>query len=227
MIAHPLTLDLDTAVLTVYDPDGFLDVGIAGESDTTNIATPEGQHPYGFLGRPRDPTTDPQSNATLGCTVLRMAEGNVDHVIPLGDPRVTPTLPQIQAGDNFGSSLHYADTPQADPYPCYILLDGSTGNATAHVPGKCLLRCEVNAGPFLLLDGAVTPAYAQIGIPSGPLVQVDDTGVQLGAAGGNFVVVDNGGALTTFLASVASALLAAGHPVGAPPVIAATKVKAT
>src|ERR1700734_488498 len=200
MIAHPLTVDLDVCVLTTYD-DGFLSVGVQGDADVVEIAPPEGHHPYGFLGRPRDPTTDGDGNATAGATALLLKGGNDDFAIPLGDPRVTPTLPQLSAGGTWGSTLHYCDTDPtiADPMPAYILLDGSTGNATAHVPGKCVLRAEVNNGPFLLLSGAVTPPIAQLAVPGGPLVQVDQTAVQLGAAGGSFVVIDNGGAFTAWL----------------------------
>lgn len=200
MIDTPLVTDLQVSCLSVYDGDGFLGIGLDGEAAVSKLPPAQALHPFGFLGRPRDPATDSNGNVdpAKGCLVLRYTEGNVDHAIVLNDPRTAGHLPQVGKG----GSLQYADTGATD-LP-YVLCNPDDGSITIHVPSTTKVTIEVAGGPSLTIDNGA---------------------VQAGAPGGFPAVYDAG--LTAFLQAVSTALGAAGHPVGPAPPIAATKVKVT
>lgn len=87
------------SVLAQIDQDG-------GQDATT--PTWETVHPYGFSARPPDPATDTDGNPTAGCQALHDWDGSRGFVLPLGDPRLGPSLPAIKKGE----SLQYGQAGQ-------------------------------------------------------------------------------------------------------------------
>lgn len=198
MIAHPIQPDLQCAVMSTYDEDGFPSIGIDGDADGVNLQPPEALHPLGVIARPKDPEADPDGKAIDGsgaCTVLRLSEGNTDHVIALSDPRCTPALPRIPKG----SAMVYA--PSGSDDPPHVLLRGDDEHLIVHVPSTASITLEVEGGPQVVVDNGK---------------------VSLGVVGGPPVMLDNG--FTAWLGSLVSALTGAGIAVPAPPTVAATKV---
>jgi hypothetical protein len=199
--AFPLRPDLQSATSSSYDPDGFLQVGVDGDSATTNLPPLEALHPLGFIARPMDPGTDGAGNVNQGqaCTVIRLTGDNTDDAIVLSDPRATGQLPQLP----LGSAMLYEPSGAADP--ARVLASGADHTLTIHVTTGAKVTIEVAGGPSLLIDG---------------------TAVQLGAPGGQFVVV-NPAALTASFAALQTALAGIGVTWTPPTGIAATKAMAT
>ncbi len=123
-----LRLSIQLATLSEYDANGFLGLSFSLFGPNAGMPTPEAHHPFGHDGRPRDPTLDASGQPSIGPSVLRMSEGNVEYSLALGDPRATPKLPPLAKG---GARL-YADTGRA-ALP-RLELDGDSGSATLTIP---------------------------------------------------------------------------------------------
>lgn len=217
MIVHPLAVDLDVATASFYDADGFLGIGIAGVAAKVALVTPEAHHPLGILARPLDPETDGAGNPGRGCTVLRLSEGGSDHVVALGDPRVTPLVPLLEKG---GICL-YEPTNDATDLARVMLNDDGSHRILVHAAQGKKITIEVADGPTITFDGGATPPSVTVTVGGTSLVVDDTNGVQAGAPGGIFAALATP-ALLTWLAAVGTATGA-----GAPPPFAATKLKAT
>lgn len=195
MRAHALALDLGVAVLSEYNADGFLGIGIdAYGEDAAGLQPAEAHHPFGFLGRPLDPDVDGAGQPTLGASLYRFDEENGTTVLVCGDPRVTAKLPQVAKG----GSIQYGTTAALDV--AYAHFDGADGSWVVHVPA-----------------GA---AKARIEFDGGPSIEVTNTAIELGGPGALPAAV----ASPAFLAwlGVVGAASGAGAPPGD---VAATKVK--
>lgn len=116
-------LDLSIAVLSQYNADGFLGIGldVYGEQDA-GTSTFEAHFPTGYYARPRDPSS------TLGCAVLKGYNGNDLHCWPANDPRAIPKLPQVPKG----STLVFGDTGRTR-IP-FVYLNGDTGTVQVYAP---------------------------------------------------------------------------------------------
>jgi hypothetical protein len=147
---HTLRLDLGRVLLSEYDADGFIGIGLDGYGEEqSGLGTLEAHHPFGFAGRP----LDPDSEEGLGATVLRFDDDNGAFVMALGDPRITKLLPQMAKG----SSIQYGGTAAA---LAYALVDGADGSWTVHVPsGAAKARIEHAGGVSI----EITPAEVQLG----------------------------------------------------------------
>lgn len=169
MITCPLYPDIGACVLSAYDADQFLTLGIDGDAATTKLPPVEAIHPLGFIARPLDPETDSDGNINQGqaCTLLRLAGENEDMAMALGDPRVTPTLPALPKG----SAMLYGPTG-SDDLP-RILCSGVDDSITIHVGSATKVTIEVAGGPSITVDnGAV-----QLGAPGGAPLVKDDGGI--------------------------------------------------
>ncbi len=157
--SHPISTDVQVSVLSEYDADGFLGIGLDGESATVKDPPIEAFHPFGFLGRPRDPTTDDEGNAdpAFACNVLRLSEGSMDHCMVLNDPRTMRRLLMVPKG----GSLQYADTGKAD-LP-YVFASGDDGTLKLHVAADATVTIEVAGGPTIFIDNGTV----QVGAPGG------------------------------------------------------------
>lgn len=195
--SYPISSDIQVSVLSEYDADGFLGIGLDGESATVKDPPIEAFHPFGFQGRPRDPITDDAGNVdpAFACNVLRLSEGSMDHCIVLNDPRTARRLPQVTKG----GAIFYADTGKAD-LP-RIIASGDDGTIKIHVPADATVTIEVAGGPSIFIDNGT---------------------VQLGAPGGAPPIKDAGGVITTWMQALATAT---GVP--APAGYLATKVQVT
>lgn len=108
--------DIDVISFTSYETDGTPStqvVPIGATTDAGSSVKAEAYHPYGFIGRPADAITVPQSDASNpivnGARVLFFYEGSTLHSVALDDPRITPNLPQVPKG----GSCHYGGTGMA------------------------------------------------------------------------------------------------------------------
>lgn len=125
-----MTPDMLIARFSEIDADGFIGVQVDNYGAKAEFGAVEAHHPFGFISRPRDPDLDGDGNVKLGCTVLRLAEGNESHVIVLGDPRYTALLPA--ATKKKGGSTQYAVT--VDGAVSYAALDGDDGSYKLKIP---------------------------------------------------------------------------------------------
>lgn len=124
-----LDQDIGQCILSVYDADGYLGIGVDVPGyETAGTSTFEARFPYGTFGRPRDPDVSTDQTSRLGATTLFGFAGRDRHAWPLDDPRVWPKLPQLPKG----SAGMYADTAR-DELPVMVL-DGATGSFAVRVP---------------------------------------------------------------------------------------------
>jgi hypothetical protein len=107
---------------------------------------------------------------------------------------------------------------------------GLPGASYTLAPGAPVLLAFVGGDPGSpVVVGHPTPGALPASTALAASIEIDITAplVQLGAPGGSPVVINNGNALGLWLAAVQTALALLGHDPGIPPVISATKVKAT
>ena len=124
-----IEFDVGNAILSTYDENGFLGIGIdvpGGEQSGTG--TFENFAPFGTFSRPRDPSVGANGQRTLGATTLYGYMGAGRFAWVYDDPRVVPKLPQASPG-SWGA---YADTGRADL--TVMALDGTTGSFALVVP---------------------------------------------------------------------------------------------
>jgi hypothetical protein len=166
-----MQIDIHSAVASFYDEDGFLSVGTDVEGEKNAGAAPyESHHPYGFKGRPLDPVVDDEGNPdpTQAGQALVLKEGGQGHVMPLGDPRVDPKLPQLKPGE----SLQY----------------GAAGHFTRHLADGSIVRMTTDQGGGD--DGAAKSVYDEVSptgfrwvAPWGKII-FDASGLQITTASG-------------------------------------------
>ena len=171
-----LDLDLGMAILSTYDADGFLGIGVDVPGyETAGTSTFDARFPYGTFGRPRDPDVSADQSSRLGAITLFGFAGRDRHAWVLDDPRVTPKLPQAPKG-TWGA---YADTGR-DELPV-LVLDGATGSFALRVPhstgggvaSRVLVDVETpGAEEIVLAHGAGVTSTVTLG-----LTGVDVTGV--------------------------------------------------
>ncbi len=147
---------------------------------------------YGFRAQPRDP--DGNANAV---EALVGWEGDRGHAWILDDARYNRLVPD----EGKGGSVQYGI--YAEDAVSYILCNGATGAIT--------VRTGKDAGPVRFERDAT----------GSPILEMNDQFVELGATGGDFVLIDKGGALSAWIQAVSAVT-----GVAAPPVVAATLVKA-
>ena len=257
MRSFPIRPDVQAATSSFYDADGFLTIGVDGESvEPAAIPPVESMPPLGLFSRPFDPDTDPLGNPLpgKGCSLLRLVGDNDDQVVALTDPRVVGFLPRLGKG---ASCLYEPIDRNPDKSPVTDLArvtlnhDGTHAvlvHAPAPVPSNPVstVTVEVAGGPVVTLTSNYPSTLGQkveVSILNGPSVVLDTTVtppvLTLSVPGGPSVVLDatNGaqvggpGGQPLALASPAFlawlAAIGAATSVGAPPPIAATKAKGT
>jgi len=124
-----LRFDLGVSTYTERDADGYYRVQIDWPGGKGGQPV-ESYHPCGFLGRPRDPSVDPNGRPHIGGTTLWAWEGSQGHAIPLSDPRVAGRLPEVKKG----GSIQYADTSAGAEKAPFALFDGANGSWQLYVP---------------------------------------------------------------------------------------------
>lgn len=179
--------DLGTCVVSLYDADGFLGVGVDlyGELNA-GARTFEVLHPFGFISRPADPDVDENGEPIRGAGALYGFEGEHRGVcIPLTDPRPILLMPQLKKG----GSAQYAQKGS------FSVLDGDHGSWLLLVPyanrskslalaanvettGKEAIQLIHGTGMNITLASDPTAGdYIQITSKSGTTwIRVDDTG---------------------------------------------------
>lgn len=171
-----ISFDLGQAILSTYDADGFLGIGVDVPGyETAGTSTFDARSPYGTFGRPRDPDVSADQSSRLGAITLFGFAGRDRHAWVLDDPRITPKLPQAPKG-TWGA---YADTGR-DELPV-LVLDGATGSFALRVPhstgggvaSRVLVDVETpGSEEIVLAHGAGVTSTVTLG-PTG----VDVTGV--------------------------------------------------
>lgn len=196
--------------------DGFVTVQLEPNGVEGQGASPEQQQvtPFGLLGRPRDADT---TGRAVG---LELRDGSEGFVLCLEDPRWQDALPDVgKGGGGFYGTIQQGTHKRAS----YVAIfgDGATGGEAAG-----MFRAKVWT-PVGAATIEVNPATAEVTIthPLGALVKVTNSGVELGAAGGQPVALAT--PITAWAASVVSALAGAGITVPALATAGATLVKAT
>src|SRR5690349_5153842 len=92
-------IDVGVVTLTEYDDEGFIGLGLDHFGEEKAGTQPiEAHHPYGFIGRPKDPDGD-SAHPTLGVTAMYWWQGDTGHAMALGDPRGNDSLPRLQKGE--------------------------------------------------------------------------------------------------------------------------------
>jgi hypothetical protein len=210
-----LELDLGRAILTSYDGQHLL-AQFDSEGDDADgdhqgrTASAEVHSPFGLDGRPRDPDTNTDGTSGIGATAMRAIEGRTQHMLVFGDPRCTDALPTLEKGSArlYG---HLAGNKVA-----WVVIDGTTGTLTAHVP--------IGAGASeITIDGATGDITATH--QAGTKVAVKADGAYVGDTVGAFNLLLDNGVLTAYFATVESRFASLGQS-GTPPVgYAATKAK--
>jgi hypothetical protein len=168
--------------------------------------------PFGLLGRPRGPTGNKAANGI----VLR--HGPEGFVIATTDPRYQDLLPD--AGDG-GAGIYATIEQGGESKTPYVAIFGADGDEDE---GLFRVSIPSSAGTTTI---EIDPSTGDVTIthPSGTKVIVKDTGVELGAEGGQVLVLAP--ALTAWAASVNTALAALGQTISALAGHEATKVKGT
>lgn len=136
-----LGLDINVAIMAVYDSDGFPGIQIDAYGEERSGVSDYDQHsPYGFMSRPHDCDTDPEGNPIQGCTVFAANDGGKGYAWLGADPRVTTLLPVIPKG----SSLFHGGRLKNQTW---TMIDGKTGSQTTYVP-------------YAIVDGVPTKAMS-------------------------------------------------------------------
>jgi hypothetical protein len=90
---NQLSFDFAQVTSSEYDDDAVLGLGIDHYgAEEGGGPTAEAHSPFGFLGRPLDPTDGE------GCTMLWWQEGSRTHAMALNDHRVRVKLPKLRKG---------------------------------------------------------------------------------------------------------------------------------
>jgi hypothetical protein len=183
--------DLGQAILTAYDADGFLGIGVdVPGGDQSGTSTFEARFPYGTFGRPQDPTVSPDGGTRVGATTLYGYNGPQRNAWPCDDPRVTPKLPQASKG-TWGA---FADTLR-DDLPVMVL-DGTTGSFALRVP-----HSVGNVSSRILVD-VETPGGEEIRLAHGG-------GCELAIKALETIIGDDGLALALAKATAVQSLVTA------------------
>ena len=140
-------MSIDLATLTATDyANGALRAQVKLLGNDSSCAPGLMYHPFGFVGRPKDPDVDSLGNVTKGATALFWYEGNTLHTMALGDPRRTSKLPTVDKG----GSCQYADCDNA-----YGLF-GADGTYTLRVPTGKTASIGDSSAQALALGAALT-----------------------------------------------------------------------
>lgn len=160
--------------------EGVLDATVDLLGGDASCAPGIAYHPFGFVGRPKDPDVDPDSGAILnGPRVLYWYEGSTLHTVLLDDPRRTQKLPELERG----GAMMYADADGA------FVRYAADGTLEVRAPAGKPVTVQVGAGAKV----KVTDATVAIG---------DDAAVPLAKAAW-------ASALAAALSSLASSLAGA------------------
>lgn len=181
-----------SVAITTKLQSGFLTVQGQSLSPGGELGFLAAHTPYGFRSQPRDAGGEDGPGATL----LIGYEGSRGHAWVLEDGRYLHLLPD----EGKGGSIQYAITDAGKA--SWVKLAASDGAVTTHVDDA--------SGPIRLEHG-----------DNGPSIEINPTHVDLGGANGFSVLIDVGGALTSWIAQVSAFC---GIP--APPVISSTIVRA-
>lgn len=170
MARDTIAFDVGNAILSTYDDNGFLGIGIdVPGGDQSGTSTFEAFAPYGTFSRPRDPTVATNGGRQFGATTLYGYMGAGRFAWLYDDPRVVPKLPQATKG-TWGA---YADTGRDDL--TVLVLDGTTGSFALRVPhsgagvSRILVDVEVAGSEEILLangggcEVAIKPLEAVVG----------------------------------------------------------------
>ncbi len=161
--------------------EGFITVQVDGfgrqENASQDVGLPafEAYHPMGFSARPRDPALDANGDVLIGCTVLRLAEGNADHALVFNDPRTASKLPPLAKG----GTMFYGDTGR-DILP-FASFDGDTGSFLVYVPHAS----ETPTASALSIDVATDGSEAI------QLIHGAGMAIRLVAGGKNSIILSN------------------------------------
>lgn len=211
-----LDLDAGMSILSVYDADGYLGIGVDVPGyETAGTSTFEARFPYGTFGRPRDPDVSVDRSARIGATVLFGYAGRDRHAWPLDDPRVWPKLPQLPKG-SWGA---YADTAREE-LPVMVL-DGATGSFAVRVPhstgggvaSRVLVDVETPGAEEIVLAHGAGP-YLKV-IPTG--VEVKDGELRVGPDLLHAPAVKGNSALQAWITQVTALINLIGAQVPVPP----------
>jgi len=124
-----IDFDIGNTILSTYDENGFLGVGVdVPGGDQSGTSTFSVLAPFGTFSRPRDPSTTPDGIRFGGATALYGYMGSERFAWAYDDVRVTPKLPQASKG-SWGA---YADTGRSSL--TVMVLDGTTGSFALVVP---------------------------------------------------------------------------------------------
>jgi hypothetical protein len=124
-----LEWDIGQTILTTYDENGFLGIGVdVPGGDAAGTSTFDACWPCGTFSRPRDPTVGVDGQRKLGATTLYAYLGPGRSALVVDDPRVVPKLPLAPKG-TWGA---YGDTGRDDL--TVMVLDGDTGSFALRVP---------------------------------------------------------------------------------------------
>jgi hypothetical protein len=176
--------DFGAVTYSEWRDDGFLGLQIDALGDG-GVPTMQASHPYGFLSRPHDPSSN-----GVACSVERRQYGSEHFAWLADDPRSVAWLPRVtkggsaQYGGGLGRSLTWRE------------IDGETGSVIDYVPvawgsnGTATKAHKLEMG----VDGAGDPVV-QIVHADGMVISLFDGGVTIGDSSGACYVDLRGGSI--------------------------------
>lgn len=197
-------MDISIAALTKYE-DGTLLVQVALLGDGASCAPGEAYHPFGFIGRPKDPEVDPQNGTIInGGRAFYWFEGSTMHAWLGDDPRRTQKLPEVQKG----GSMWYADADGA--FARY----SADGTLEVRASAGKTITLQVGAGPTIVLNDAGIQVGGQFPFAMSAGVLTALAAIQTWVAAWQAQALINApleaAAMASFTTALATALLTAG-----------------
>lgn len=171
-----MDFDLNDHALALLDDDGFVRVQPVPYGSQGTRDNYEALLPFGLMVRPKDP-----SNGT-GCNLLVMRQGDDGRSFIGHDSRWMGVLPDF--GD--GGAALYATTELSGTKKTPFV--GFFGEGGAEAEGTFKIDVPTGAGTATVLINATTGDIT-LTHPSGKVVVVTSTGVELGAASGGLALV--------------------------------------
>jgi hypothetical protein len=235
-MANAFEWDIGVAMLTTYDPDGFVSTQVdAPGENNAQVHSYENHFPYGLYARASDAPLDGNSapDPTKSHQVLYALEGGQGHSWPMENPSIISLLPTLQPGESlfYGPMGQFVRTtidghilmwtPGTGGGPDQSLMFGPDGFSVSGSWGK--IQLDENGITLQTAAGARIDLGAAGGIPAptsaigthitmqAGAIDAQCTGFSAGpdtSAGGIAAPLPNGIFLMAWMLSVNAALTA-------------------
>jgi hypothetical protein len=191
-------MDLVITAKTQYEDDVLTAQGDLLGADAS-CAPAECYHPFGFIGRPKDPDLTPDGKVLNGARLLFWYEGSTMHSMVLDDPRRAAKLPKLDKG----GAMMYADVDGA--YVKYA----ADGSLEIRVPSGVKAIVQTGSGAKVEVSDSEVKAGNDAAVPlvvaawaSGVAAALSALATSLTSAAAFGTLNTAGGTLTSALGSL-------------------------